>query len=299
MKQGTKNEIIESLKYDGLQEAENITGKSYKEDKATESLGFINHIANSQRKAKLLSSVDDTVFSETEEEYLRKVTDFGFKSLLVDPFINEDGTEERLYIMFHYDYSILLVWDTHTWGDDGSWAKAGKEVPPPNRNGGHIYYNWSPEDKSKRFDCTSSGGFIGNGDNNQTYSTSFNKDFTPHILPQEYRESEPKWGDRDYEEFCKEFDKWCIECTNYFADQDCIGIWSGDHDCREALKFNINNLIENGTFIKKWKNQPFLWLLHYMDHKEDGYDHEAITKERISRLPEDVQQIIKGNETIK
>jgi len=241
MKDSTKKEIGDALKFDAFTAAEDLTGKSYKNDKETESLGFAAHIANSKRKEMLLSANGDTCFSETEESYLKKVEEFGFKSLLVEPFINKDKIEERLHIMFHYGYSILLVWDTHTWGDDGSWAKSGEKVPPPSRNGGKFYYNWLPNNKDNRFGLTSSGGYT-------------EDKFTGNL------------------------------------------IWCGDHDCREGLKHNINNLAENGTFLGTWIDQPFLWLLHYMDTEEEGYDYEAINKNRIEKLPEDVQRCIKGAE---
>ena len=63
---GVEKKIQEALKYDALSDAEK-----------------------------------DTKFIETEVDYLKKVSDFGFKSLLVEPFINEDKVEERLHIMFH------------------------------------------------------------------------------------------------------------------------------------------------------------------------------------------------------
>lgn len=77
-----------------------------------------------------------------------------------------------------------------------------------------------------------------------------------------------------------EFDRRYLSSGGFYD-----GIYSGYHDCREAIKHKFNNLVNNGEFIKKWINQPFLWLLHYMDTKDPNYDYEAITKERISRLP--------------
>ena len=63
-----KNEEIKDvLSFDALQEAENLTGKSYKDDKATEALGFIAHIQNGKRKEQMLKSLGDTTFSNTEE----------------------------------------------------------------------------------------------------------------------------------------------------------------------------------------------------------------------------------------
>lgn len=286
---GGLNEI---LNFDALANAEKITGKSYKEDKLTEAKGFVDFLKNNRLKENLLSSMDDTCFCETEQSYIRKVTDFGFKSLLVEPFINEDGIEERLHIMWHYDYSILLVLDTYTYSDDGSWGKAGKEVPPPSRNGGKLYYNWSPKYKKSRYSLTSSGGFVYNGDTGISFGAEFNKDLTPHLLPRELRDIEPKWKDQPYEQFKVEYKEWVEKVESYLSDKDIIYIWSGDYDCREALKHHINQLSENGTFLKQWKECPFIWLIHYMDTKEDGYDYVSINKERLSKLPIEIQGAI-------
>jgi len=255
------------------------------------------HINLCKQKENMLSSVDDTCFSETEDEYFRKVTDFGFKSLLIEPFKNKHGIEERLHIMFHYDYSILLAWDTFTWEDDGSWAKSGKSVPPPSRNGGKFYYNWSPNEIFKSDGCLSSGGYINNGDKNHGFSCLFNKDLTPHILPDYLRIKEPKWNfqENNWNEYQKLEKQWSDECKEYVKENNLISIWSGDHDCREALKHNINKMLENGTFIKKWKEQPFLWLLYYMDSETKNFDYKLINKTRISKLPIEVQELIRGN----
>tara|TARA_R110000851_G_scaffold47424_2_gene115155 strand:- start:9388 stop:10257 length:870 start_codon:yes stop_codon:yes gene_type:complete len=285
-------EIRKVLKFDALHEAEKVSGKSYKEDKLTEALGFLGHLSNVTKKRELLESIGDSTFSNTEENYLEIVKSIGFESVLIDPFVNSDGIEERFHIMWHKEYSILLKFDTHTWGDDGSWAKSGDEVPPPSVNGGNFYYHWSPK-PDYDFSCTSSGGFVGNGDSNRTYFSYFNRDFTPHILPEELRSIEPKMGDRPYSEFNVEFEKWKLIVDTYIESKDLIKIYSGNHDCREAIKFNISELLKNGTFVKKWKEQPFLWLLGYMDSKVEGYDYKKITEERLNRLPKFVLDCIR------
>lgn len=70
--------------------------------------------------------------------------------------------------------------------------------------------------------------------------------------------------------------------------------WVGDHDCREALRYKMQRLEDHGTFLSPWPsdNNQFLWLLHYMDSKQEGYDYEAINKERIAMLPQWVQEMI-------
>jgi len=70
------------------------------------------------------------------------------------------------------------------------------------------------------------------------------------------------------------------------------GIIAGDHDCREAIRYHIQRLREEGTFLNPWVKRPFLWLLHYMDTKTEGYDYKSITAERIAMLPEYVQSAI-------
>ena len=69
-------------------------------------------------------------------------------------------------------------------------------------------------------------------------------------------------------------------------------VWVGDHDCREAIRHHIADLRANGVFLKKWVERPFLWLLHYMDTKVEGYDYAAINEERIARLPKHVRDAI-------
>jgi hypothetical protein len=70
--------------------------------------------------------------------------------------------------------------------------------------------------------------------------------------------------------------------------------WAGDHDCREALRHNVNKLRAGGTFLPQWPagNKLFLWLLHYQDTKTPGYDYQAIGQERINMLPDWVRTMI-------
>jgi hypothetical protein len=70
--------------------------------------------------------------------------------------------------------------------------------------------------------------------------------------------------------------------------------WSGDTDIREGLRHKLDTMAEAGELLEDWIKQPFLWLLHYMDTKVEGYDHKAITAERIAMLPEDVRTAISG-----
>lgn len=76
-------------------------------------------------------------------------------------------------------------------------------------------------------------------------------------------------------------------------------VWVGDHDCREALRFHLRQLRENGEFVKPWVAAPFIWLTHYWDKSlvEDEQDYRAFgemadrkTLERFLKLPSQVRE---------
>ena len=77
-----------------------------------------------------------------------------------------------------------------------------------------------------------------------------------------------------------------------YVDRENPGVWCGDHDAREALRHKIQGLRSAGSLLPKWRNRPWLWLLHYQDTKEPGYDHKAITESRIRMCPKWVQDMI-------
>ncbi len=62
----------------------------------------------------------------------------------------------------------------------------------------------------------------------------------------------------------------------------------GHYDAREALRYKLWWLRANGSTIK-WKYQPFLWPLHYMD-TNGPYDYDALVAERIAQLPNEVRE---------
>lgn len=66
----------------------------------------------------------------------------------------------------------------------------------------------------------------------------------------------------------------------------------GHIDIREGFRHRLSAFENEGQFLSKWDETPFLWLLHHMDTKIDGYDYEAINQQRIALLPTEVQQSI-------
>ena len=137
------NELDNALKFDSLSEAEKITGKSYKTDKATESLGMAMFFEHNKEKNRLLADADDTVFNSTVEDYLRIAKDAGFELLLKEPLPVIEN-QDYIYILWHDEYSILLEFDSY-WGN--------KSV-----NGGRFYYNIELADRENmHWSVTSSG----------------------------------------------------------------------------------------------------------------------------------------------
>lgn len=284
------NEEIEKLSnLDPLKEAEKITGRSYKEDDQTSSFGFFLQMEKSKKMNHLMDQTDDTKFNETASDYINKIVSHGFVKVLEQPFINRDGITEKFYMFFDFDRNILLKFDTHTWGDDGSWAKSGKSVPPPGVNGGDFYYNWSPlKNQPKR--GTSSGGFVFNRNSKNRELVLLNDDleivenvFIPEkieykcSMTDEYREYYEK-RNREIEE---EYSKYRF-------------VWEGSHDCREAVFFKINQLDKNGDFLKFWLKDSWnnIYPFHYMDWKDDNFNSDETRIERLKLLPKEVKERI-------
>jgi hypothetical protein len=129
------------LRTDPLKEAEETTGKSCKEDKATGQLGFALHLMHSDSKRAALLSVGDSYYGITTEEYLIITAKEGFETVLEVPFQSPSSNqEEKLYIMWHPD-GILLSFDTYR----------------SNLNGGKFYYNLKLNDEKDYGKVISSG----------------------------------------------------------------------------------------------------------------------------------------------
>ncbi|WP_327210165.1 hypothetical protein [Rhizobium leguminosarum] len=87
-------------------------------------------------------------------------------------------------------------------------------------------------------------------------------------------------------------DRHNLTSSGGYIDRGVFTLWQGDHDCREAIIHNLENLRAAGSFVSPWPKPPFLWLLHYMDKEPKNYDYEAITAARIALLPEWVREMI-------
>jgi hypothetical protein len=80
-----------------------------------------------------------------------------------------------------------------------------------------------------------------------------------------------------------EFLPWSVTSSG----QHRLGVWAGDHDAREGIRYNLDALREHGDFLSPWVARPWLWFLNYTDTDGD-YDHKAINESVIAQLPEHV-----------
>jgi len=150
-----KEKINEVLHRDSLLEAEKATGKSYKTDRFTSDLGLLIHLKNSEEKKKILQAADDTLFSDSLDQYQRIVEELGFKQIFYKTFfsthLSQKSVEEKFFIYWRPD-GILVHFDTVTWNGKS-------EI-----NGAYFYYNWIPNTRGERCSSLQSGQWKGGKD---------------------------------------------------------------------------------------------------------------------------------------
>lgn len=293
-----QKEILRITKVDALYEAEKMTGESYKMDKKTSSLGFALHISKVEQLNKKLEEIGDTKFSETAEDYISKVSNFGFEVAYKEPFKNRDGIEENLYILFNKDLGVVIKFDTFTQSDDGSWGEKG--VPSPSVNGGSMYYNWSPNDINDRWGATSSGGFV--FDQKESHITLFNSDFSEKHEIKDFPNNVNYKDFNSHAEYHDEqdkIDKKQKDLVNAAFEEGKRCVWRGNHDCREAVITNLTLLMSKGILLKKWVECPINWVLNFKEYDKDSKDWEKwnnsarkLTKERFSKMPEALRECV-------
>ncbi len=110
-----ENELGNKLKFDGLHEAEQITGKSYKEDGMTSALGMQMTMANNARKSELLQQSNDTHFNMSWKSFVELIesrTDYPFTQIHLHSWRDEKNTQQREVRMWiNAEKGLLLVAD--------------------------------------------------------------------------------------------------------------------------------------------------------------------------------------------
>ena len=264
MKKSTKEEIENLQNYDALNEAEKIKGNSYKEDNDTAFLGMFLQMEKTKKMNRLMKKTNDSSLSNNTENYINIVKDIGFQEIYSETFFSKSTEQDqKLYVFWHDEYSILLKFDTYK----------------DKINGGDFYYNWLPKNM-ERNGATSSGGFI---EGYVHYET---------LKEVEYPIKETRFNDVDvsWEEFLKISKKENELRKQWIKENNVSMVYEGSHDCRESIRFNINKLIENGKFLKNWKQVPFLWLLNHSETNKDSENYREINKEKIEKFPDYVKK---------
>lgn len=212
---------------------------------------------------KLVKNINDTRFSETEMEYLRKTLNLGFEVIYKKQFSYLDYLKEKVtethYIMYHPSYFILLNWDTFC-GD---------------RNAANMYFNLS-YNNTEKIPIRCSGHWEVNLDEN-------------------YQEVKLPFERPNYFTVGKELEIYQEKVKQFRKENNLKCIWVGDKDAREGIQhFMMDCIIKGGEFIP-WKYSPFLWLLNHGDTKIEGFDFQKINKEIFTQFPDWVKKDISLN----
>lgn len=117
------------LKFDPLDQAERITGYSYKDDKETSTLGLGLALLHNERKREALAATGDSHFHTTYIEYIELLQDLGFEISLQEYF---EGDRYNDSPPVNEGFTVL-------WHPDGILATA--ESYGTGLNSSKVYYN--------------------------------------------------------------------------------------------------------------------------------------------------------------
>jgi hypothetical protein len=113
------------LKFDPLDQAEKITGYSYKDDRETSTLGLGLALLHNERKRNALAASGDSHFHTTYIEYLELLQDLGFEIVLQDYFEgdrydNSPTIYEGFTVLWHPEDGILATAESYGTGLNSS-----------------------------------------------------------------------------------------------------------------------------------------------------------------------------------
>lgn len=148
----TDEAISAALRFDPLSQAERVTGKDYKIDKGTESLGFAMHMVHSRNKQALLEFAGDTHFGMSWADFKSLLMKLGFTIHYTETF-KKDGEDfsDELLLAFDAKRCALLVAESY-WG--------GKSI-----NSGTVYFNWHHKGDEFKWLSGCSGGAVDDAQN--------------------------------------------------------------------------------------------------------------------------------------
>jgi hypothetical protein len=250
-------QIEETLRCDPLHDAAKILGEE--NSPSVGALGLNLMMRKNEALDRMLQSTNDTLFSSTVEYYISVITRNGFKKVYEEPFVgcvcNCEPQQEMFYVFVKHP-GLLLVFDTFN-----------LQV-----NSGKIYYNWIPNPNVNCFEFTSSG-----------CSFVIKKEDQDQLDVIRAKRRLLEWNSAQWQLLFKEEDSLWKAIKNRGGT-----VWSGDHDCREALIHNITRLAENGTFAEPWIKPPSLWLVTWGE--KNNFDQ--VIKARYDKFPRVVKEMV-------
>ena len=133
--------VNDLLNFDSLLVAEEMTGKSYKDDEKTSKLGLLLHMELSKLKKEVLDGQGDTYYSMPWKDWTKIALELGFNPIHKHSY--QCFERQEIFNVWYHKDGIILRWSTC--GDQINHAK--------------MEYNWRPtiDDTSVSYQCLSSG----------------------------------------------------------------------------------------------------------------------------------------------
>lgn len=145
-------ELDDLLKFDGLQQAENLTGKSYKEDDTTNALGFMLAMHNNAAKVEALKSRGDTHFGRDMAWMREFLPSQGFELIHKHDFMSRQSYGDT------QSYAECVEF---YWHPEGILFKL-ESYCETSMNTCNAYFNWKSHDPRNAYFPGASGG-LNNG----------------------------------------------------------------------------------------------------------------------------------------
>lgn len=278
-------EISHALSLDPLQEAEYMTGKSYKDDDATGAIGLVMHLHHNKVKRELLGKSKDLHHSCSFEYFEAVMDDMGFELVLEENFSNyQNKCEEVCQIWWDNKRSILAWATSYTW-------KVGKDGVAEERtlNNATFYGCFTCFDGFNSF--TSSGCMYGSENVRLRDNQSFEVNIAKRKLAEYDMEKAKDITDKQVSEnlgITVQDVQDRMKNVPELEEWDWVGSWH-----YEGVRYKLKNI---NTWKNKWAERPFLWLVNFKEEKEldknDSEQYKVITESRIQKLPKHIQECI-------
>ena len=107
------NELRTLIRKDPLHEAEQITGKSYKDDDDTSKLGLALHMMNGETKRKAMQDTRDVYYGMPMDEFDSVVTSLGFERVYSEIFVGERDPRQQVMLVWFHPEGGLIQSDTY------------------------------------------------------------------------------------------------------------------------------------------------------------------------------------------